>query len=133
MPLNRATLIKSAYCSVYQKTKGRYCFVDKLDRKGKDIMNTSIIAEVARIIWEHKTGVKIPKSVDVPDSTATDAVQISPRAQAYVTALQVLGDIGNNDREMKIRDVKQKIELKQYEITPEMLEVIAENLASAFI
>jgi hypothetical protein len=98
-------------------------------------MELSIIHKVAQIIASHKVDTALGIKKSLPAKTGGDSVDISETGsefratKAYVDALPER----EPERQEKLDKIKASIELKQYRLSEDMANIIAERIARSLI
>lgn len=97
-------------------------------------METNIISKVSQIILEKRLGYKLPKNTPAPVSVSSDdVIQISSTASEASLVARAIENSNDEDRTQKVAAIKEKVQKDKYELSDEMVEKIAENIAELFV
>ena len=98
-------------------------------------MELSIVNRVAQLVNSHKVDAALGIKRSQPDKIKSDSVDLSKTGSDITTVKARLDALPERepDRQEKIDAIKRAVEMKQYKLSDDMVNIIAERIAQTLI
>lgn len=98
-------------------------------------MELSIINKVAQLVTNHKVDAALGIKRNRPETIKSDRVDLSRTGSDVATVKSRLEALQEREpeRQEKIDSIKRAIEMKQYKLSEDMVNIIAEKIAQTLI